>query len=100
MPWRLPKISLPVLSYRGSHSLLHPATARSFYSKRRAGPAENPVRRSLRERSVWRNEDRRVTVPDSDPFLMPIQTAETIGASYRTYVNPQWVRLLDVLQMN
>ena len=31
---------------------------------------------------------------------MPLQTAETVSASYRNYVNPQWARLLDVLQMN
>src|SRR5690349_6003274 len=30
---------------------------------------------------------------------MPVQTQE-VTSSYRTYVNPQWVRLLDVLQMN
>ena len=31
---------------------------------------------------------------------MLVQTAETTAASYSAYVNPQWVRLLDVLQMN
>src|SRR5581483_806758 len=31
---------------------------------------------------------------------MPIQTAAAAAASYRTFVNPQWARLLDVLQMN
>src|ERR1700704_720339 len=31
---------------------------------------------------------------------MPLQTAQTTSTSYSTYVNPQWVRLLDVLQMN
>ena len=35
-----------------------------------------------------------------DPSVAKLSSAEAIGASYRNYVNPQWVRLLDVLQMN
>jgi ornithine--oxo-acid transaminase len=31
---------------------------------------------------------------------MPLETAEALGVLYQNHINPQWVRLLDVLQMN
>src|SRR5579872_5677191 len=31
---------------------------------------------------------------------MPIQTAVAADTAYQEHVNPQWVRLLDLLQMN